>query len=266
MKKLTRWYNWLEKNQKGPIANSFRWRGRTENHTLTSGLDDYPRIKIPSENEMHLDLACWMSKMALILSDISTKLDKSDDEKYWSKKHLDIYKMIEDFHWDGDSNMFYDLEYNSGSREFARHFGYINLFPLLLELVPHDSPKLLEILKLIKDPKQIWSKFGLRSLSLKDPYFGKGEDYWRGAIWININYLALRALGKKYAVLDGPYKAFAKEIYNELRENLIDNMFYNFKKTGSIWEQYHPTSGKGQRSRPFTGWSALVVLVMAEIY
>lgn len=51
----------------------------------------------------------------------------------------------------------------------------------------------------------MWSPFGLRSLSKSDPYFGKGEDYWRGHIWVNLNYLVLRALHEKYAV-EGPLK------------------------------------------------------------
>ena len=31
------------KTQAGKAPNSFRWRGRKVNHTLSSGLDDYPR-------------------------------------------------------------------------------------------------------------------------------------------------------------------------------------------------------------------------------
>ena len=39
-----------------------------------------------------------------------------------------------------------------------------------------------------------------------------------------------------------------------------------YMRTGYVWEQYNPITGKGQRSHPFTGWSALVVLIMAEHY
>lgn len=74
------------------------------------------------------------------------------------------------------------------------HKGYISLFPFLLGLVSPDSPKLASVLKDIRDPDGIWSDFGLRSLSAGDEYFGQGENYWRGPIWMPMNYMALSSL------------------------------------------------------------------------
>jgi glycogen debranching enzyme len=72
--------------------------------------------------------------------------------------------------------------------------GYLSLFPFLLELLPPDSPHLGAILDVLRDPEQLWSQYGLRSLSKSHPDFGQGENYWRGPIWVQMNYLALRAL------------------------------------------------------------------------
>jgi hypothetical protein len=44
----------------------------------------------------------------------------------------------------------------------------------------------------------------------------------RGPIWVNINYLILRALKKYYA--QGPYEALSNEIFDKLSQNLISNM------------------------------------------
>lgn len=76
------------------------------------------------------------------------------------------------------------------------HPGYVSLFPFLLGLLPPDSPHLGPILKLIRDPAHLWSPYGIRSLSASHPLFGKGENYWKGPIWIQMNYLALAALHK----------------------------------------------------------------------
>jgi len=74
------------------------------------------------------------------------------------------------------------------------HKGYLSLFPFLLELLPADSPHLSAILDILHDPDHLWSLYGLRSLSKSHPDFGQGENYWRGPIWVQMNYLALRAL------------------------------------------------------------------------
>ena len=72
--------------------------------------------------------------------------------------------------------------------------GYLSLFPLLLGLLPADSPHLGSILDLLRDPDHLWTSYGLRSLSASHPQFGQGENYWKGPIWIQMNFLALRAL------------------------------------------------------------------------
>jgi glycogen debranching enzyme len=76
------------------------------------------------------------------------------------------------------------------------HKGYVSIFPLLLGLVPRDSPHLGALLDMMSDPVHLWSDYGLRSLSKSDPYYSQGENYWRGPIWINMNYLALSSLYK----------------------------------------------------------------------
>ena len=76
------------------------------------------------------------------------------------------------------------------------HKGYLSLFPFLLGLLPPDSPHLGAILDLLRDPEHLWSPYGLRSLSASHPEFGQGENYWKGPIWIQMNYLALSSLYK----------------------------------------------------------------------
>lgn len=76
------------------------------------------------------------------------------------------------------------------------HKGYISLFPFLLSLLPPSSPQLGHILDLLHDPNHLWSPYGLRSLSASHPEFGQGENYWKGPIWVQMNYLALEALHK----------------------------------------------------------------------
>jgi len=95
----------------------------------------------------------------------------------------------------------------------------------MLSLLPPDSPHLGPILDMLRDPEQLWSEYGIRSLSKSHPEFGQGENYWRGPIWVQMNYMVLGALHNTYAREEGPLRERAQEIYEELRRNVVDNVF-----------------------------------------
>ncbi len=50
----------------------------------------------------------------------------------------------------------------------------------------------------MSDEKLLLSEDGLRSLSFSDPLYGTDDNYWRGAVWLPINYMVLRACKKYY--------------------------------------------------------------------
>lgn len=121
--------------------------------------------------------------------------------------------------------------------------GYLSLFPLMLGLLQPDSPHVGAILDILSSPDHLWSEYGVRSLSATHPLFGKDENYWRGPIWIPMNYMVLRSLHtvppfffllftprlrtvvwKIYAVEPGPYQEKSQRIYAELRANIIRNV------------------------------------------
>ena len=134
---------------------------------------------------------------------------------------------------------------------------------------------------MISDPEELWGRHGIRSLSKSHELYGTGENYWRSPVWINMNYLILLRLqvssrgqsltqtGQKancrqeLAQSSGPYQKRATKIYTELRKNLIDTVYQSWKDTGFAWEQYNPETGVGQRTQHFTGWTSLIVKVLA---
>ena len=150
---------------------------------------------------------------------------------------------------------------------FPTHAG---LFPFILKIISPSSPNLGSILKDMEDPGKLFTPYGLRSLSKEATLYMKRNTehdppYWRGPIWININFLAVRALDH-YSKAEGPHKEAAARLYKKLRSALVSNVIKEYKRTGYIWEQYNDSTGEGQGCRPFTGWSALVVLMMGESY
>lgn len=66
-------------------------------------------------------------------------------------------------------------------------------------MLPPDSPQLGRQLGALKDPQGLWSPAGLRSLSASSTlYQARNTEhdppYWRGAVWMNVNFLALATL------------------------------------------------------------------------
>ncbi|KAI0637226.1 glycoside hydrolase [Trametes polyzona] len=273
---LKRHYEWFRRTQRGQIkqygrkarsrTEAYRWRGRSQQHVLTSGMDDYPRGP-PSAGELHLDLISWMAFFAQTMRDIAEFVGEVDDAIAFEEIAKATIENIDDLHWNEENQMYCDVGVNDEDESYhVCHKGYLSLFPFLLSLLPPDSPHLGAILDLLRDPDHLWSPYGLRSLSASHPEFGQGENYWKGPIWIQMNYLALSALHKTYAAQEGPYQERAREIYAELRRNVVENVHKEYVRTGYVWEQYDALTGEGRRSHPFTGWTSLVTLIISEKY
>jgi mannosyl-oligosaccharide glucosidase len=202
---LKRHYFWFRNTQAGDIKSydreafstkeGYRWRGRTPQHILTSGLDDYPRAQPPHPGELHVDLISWMGMMTRAIKRIAVYLDENDDAAEFAKYDEAITRNIDDLHWSDKAKTYCDATIDD-YEEHAHvcHKGYISLFPFLTGLMDKDSKRLGAILDLIADEDELWSPYGLRSLSKSDELYHTGEDYWRGPIWMNMNFLAVQQL------------------------------------------------------------------------
>jgi len=272
--KLQRHYEWFRRTQKAETdeigknckhkEELYRWKGRSEDHCLPSGLDDYPRCPMDSP-EMDVDLMSWMAVMARSISSIAKLLGRTEDFHKYTKQLNDICENIEDCFWSPQNESYADLTLDDDDEEtFECRQGYVTLMPFVHRLIPASSSHLLKVIKDIRNPDKLWSPYGIRSLSKDDVYFHTGEDYWRGHIWININYLVLDALRYYGQHLDTSkeVKTLASEVYAELRKNIVQNVYNEYKRTGNAWEQYNEKTGRGQRTRHFLGWTSLVVMML----
>ncbi|XP_066581367.1 uncharacterized protein GCS1 isoform X2 [Prorops nasuta] len=305
--RLQAWFNWFNTTQQGNLPSTYRWRGRDgitnrelNPKTLTSGLDDYPRASHPSEDERHIDLRCWIAFASNVMSQITEILHHSNKRYSETFDYLSDNQLLNQLHWSPSTQAYADYGLHTNKVKLERpsipshtppqvqpekvrvvledpilkyvdtSFGYVSLFPFILQIIEPTSSQLDKILDDLKNPNLLWTKFGLRSLAKTSPLYMKyntehDAPYWRGAIWMNLNYLTVRAT-HYYSKVDGPYQPKAKKIYNELRQNLIQNVIKQYNISGYIWENYGDNQGDGKGSHPFTGWTSLVVLLMAEIY
>lgn len=308
--RLKAWYNWYNTTQIGTAPFTYHWRGRDAKvkyelnpKTLTSGLDDYPRASHPTDNERHVDLRCWMALASGVMADIAKTIGEPWQAYQASHDLLTDNALLDELHWSESAHQYSDwglhsnqvklvkikegrkpfrhptqnMEYHKErvtkqepTLQFVNMFGYVSLFPFMLQIVDPSSPKLDKILTDLRNPKLLWTNFGLRSLAKNAPLYQKHNTehdppYWRGYIWINMNYLTVRAL-HYYSNTPGPYQNRAKTLYQELRKNVVSNILNQYEKTGYVWENYDDKTGEGKGCHPFTGWTSLVVLMMSENY
>ncbi|CAK6435223.1 unnamed protein product [Pipistrellus nathusii] len=298
--RLRAWFSWLHQSQAGPVPLSYRWRGRDSAlptllnpKTLPSGLDDYPRASHPSATERHLDLRCWVALGARVLVQLAEQLGEAEAvaELGPLAASLGAEKSLDELHWAPELGVFADFGNHTKAvqlkprpphglvrvvgrphprLQYVDALGYVSLFPLLLRLLDPHSPRLGPLLDVLADRRHLWSPFGLRSLAASSPFYGQRNSehdppYWRGAVWLNVNYLALGAL-HHYGHLKGPHQARAAKLHSELRANVVGNVLRQYQATGFLWEQYSDRDGRGMGCRPFQGWTSLVLLAMAEDY
>ncbi|SCV00631.1 LANO_0F07844g1_1 [Lachancea nothofagi CBS 11611] len=280
--KLLKHYEWWTNSQRGFIEEylevlhndvhpeeAFRWVGRTFTHCLPSGLDDYPRAQPPDVAELHLDALAWAGVMTRSMKQISKVLDMPEEFERFSQTEKKIIDNLDYIHWSEEDHCYYDVTIDDDKdelRQFVRHEGYVSLMPFALKLVPKKSDKLKWFLNSMGDNEKLFSDYGILSLSRKDEVFETGEVYWRGPVWINMNYLLLDSLvfyfqqGGDEQDLETVQKA--QKLYSDLRTNLIANMYRVWGEDGYVYENYNHDTGKGTGVQHFTGWSSLIVNIL----
>lgn len=274
--KLKAHYEMFRRTQKGynedfgreRSKEMYRWRGRTLTHCFASGLDDYPRTLPADIAELNVDLLSWMGVMTRSMKLLASLLKYEDDLAGYSAIEAEIVENIDKIHWSKEEKTYCDVTVDEDDENIhSCNKGYISLFPFLTKLVPnHDVEKLSHIVELISDPEELWSPYGIRSLSKNDEFYRTEENYWRSPIWLNMNYLILESLQhyqeelKQY--MDKKLKAKVAETYKQLRLNLVNNVVDQWEKTGFVWEQYDDETGNAKGAKNFLGWTSTILLIM----
>jgi mannosyl-oligosaccharide glucosidase len=281
---LQRHFQWFVATQGGQEAGTFRWRGRQGDHTLTSGLDDYPRSPIPVESEKHVDLLTWMIYSAGVMAEVANVVGLPEARRSYQAQAATWTETLHARHW-SPKQMFVDID---GVREertkgkggkgaetvirtaipYIEHHGYLSIFPFALQVLSpvEDADKLQSIYNSLASPSLLWSPQGFRSLAKSDPLFGSGENYWRGPVWMNLNFLTLAALHDYSKQMTGSLSTDMANLYKMAREGMVANVLVHLERRGYLYEQYDSDTGVGQRSYPFAGWTALILNIMCEHY
>jgi hypothetical protein len=108
--------------------------------------------------------------------------------------------------WDEGAGFYFDLD--ADGQGFIPTVSYSGLIPLIAGIVPADRAE--RVLAALRDPQQLLSPYGVRSVSAQSVIYQPGyakeggvNSNWRGPVWVPINYLLVEALDRPHASMEG---------------------------------------------------------------
>ncbi|TRZ75682.1 MAG: hypothetical protein D4R97_02070 [Bacteroidetes bacterium] len=255
--KLKKILEYREKTQYDRKYGLFFWdiaiqSGADNNPALTNDTNDRSAILAADINTFQLREYISMMKIA-------GKLGKpADVKKYRSKADTLKARMLK-YLWFQDENSFYNVRRDNGI--VIKRVTYSNFVPLFQEILPRQDGQAM-IKRYLLAKEHMWAKFGLRSLSAKDPAYNNEciiipYSNWQGPIWINANYMytiALIRYGFRYEAGD-----IAKKLVSILLKDIKDNHSMHECYDADTGAPLAPTAAQSPNGifTGFVGWNML---------
>jgi glycogen debranching enzyme len=216
------------------------------------GMDNLPR----GEGAAQADASGWMAFFAGYLGKIAEALGDTAAATRYATDVGTIAAAVNAHLWDEGAGFYFDLD--TGGDSFIPTKSYSGLIPLVAGIVPAD--RLERVLAALRDPQQLLSAFGVRSVSAKSVIYQPGyakergvNSNWRGPVWVPINYLLVEALGPLDAALA-----------TTVRERVVGVVEADWQATGRFHEYFDAETGEGIGADAQAGWTALVANLVAE--
>jgi len=251
---LQRHYDhWWETKAVEPVG-LFTWgfAGQGFSKYFRPGMDNLPW----AVGRATADASGFMALSARYLARIAEALgDTAAAERYAADLER-IAAAVNANLWDEEAGFYFDVD-DDGSG-FIPTKSYSGLVPLIAGIVPAD--RMVRVLEALRDPAQLLSPHGVRSVSAKSVIFqpGYAKQYgvnsnWRGPVWIPINYLIVEALA---SVDPG--------LAETIREAVVTAVEADWQATGRFHEYFDAETGEGLGADAQAGWTALVANLVAE--
>lgn len=234
--------NSLQKNECG-----YLWSG------ISSGMDNTPRGNDIYANLYWVDILAQQALSALYIFRMAEAIGEDRIVREYQEKYHEKKTLLNQYYYDDTDGSFYDIY--AATHDVCRVLTPASFWPLLAEVADEEQAKR-QVETLLK-PELLGGEVPAPSVARNSTYFCTDGRYWRGGVWLPMNYMVAKSL-EKYGYLDIAAD-FAERTIRHMSE-VYQNYF-----PPTIWEAYSPTSNKPATtkttknvSRPdFCGWSAL---------
>jgi glycogen debranching enzyme len=212
-----------------------------------SGMDNSPRF----DRAILLDAVDFSTFQALdmtMTARIAAALGEKEKARVWQARADRMAHQIHAQLWDAGQRFYCDREIESaasGQGELSPVKAVSGFLPLLLDTIPSDHID--GLVEHLYNPATFDSAFPITSLSLDEP--GWSTDMWRGATWINFNYLVVLGLLK--------HRQF--DVAERLKSRWLAQVQKYYERYGVLFEFYDARDEippvacdrKGSRRKPY---------------
>ena len=236
--KLEKYLDWNTANRLDTATGLYCWHVNTKSENCRadeSGMDNSPRFDGVSSMDC-LDFSCFMLNEAESMAKICAVL-RNEGESRWLEAANDLKKRINEYLWDEEDRFYYDRLPAGG--EFHKVKSAASFLPLFTGACTETTARLLS--EKLKDRQTFNTYLPVPSVARDDESFSL--DMWRGAVWVNYNYMISAGL-KRYG-------------YGEQADKLIlatvNEISRYYHTDGVIYEMYDPDGKISPRCIPRKG-------------
>jgi putative isomerase len=252
------WYTYRDHNK-----NGFCEYGSTDGTLVAaaweSGMDNAVRFdgadmlqngpKAWSMAIESVDLNAYLLKEKDFLRQLLMVLGQQDKAKEMGEQSRDLLKDFSARFYDQGMGCFYDHSLATGKLINAP--GPECWMPLWAGIATKEQAA--NIAKVLMDTSMFNTYMPFPTLSRNHPKFDPGKGYWRGPVWIDQAYFALKGL-ELYGFKEEK-KALSQALFKHA-EGLVNS-------SGPIYENYHPLTGNGLNAKNFSWSAAHFLLIMS---
>lgn len=219
---------------------------------VASGMDNTPRgLEAGFGGILWIDAIAQQALSARCIAELLEVLGDPEASFYRAEFERQS-RAINTFYWDEQDGFYYDVYVKDGTLCKVRTLA--SYWPLLAGVVPPERAE--RLIARLRDAAEFGGERPLNSVSRSAPgYHAQTGEYWRGAVWLPMAYVTLKALDR----------AGERELADSLALRVLKHQLRTFEavEPHTIWECYAPEADRpsteyGNPVRgDFCGWSAL---------
>lgn len=214
---------WCQANRRESEAELYTWKTTGINTCRCDecGMDNSPRFDLETKLEA-IDYSCFMANDVRFMARIADELGNKEGVEFFNGWYERIRDAVNEKLWCQEDGFYYDYDILNGKLHKIQSVA--SFLPLFAGICSKQQAAAL--VAQLTNPDRFYAPFPIPSVSKKDPTYG--TDMWRGAVWINYNYMICAGLAE-YG-----YSTLADEIRNKT----LDQLDTWYHRKGTLFEFY----------------------------